>query len=114
MTYLVRLTEGEVSTLLSKRLGWSIESGKLTRTYSFRDFVHAFGFMSSVALVAERMNHHPEWFNVFDTVKVQLTTHDVDGLSINDFALAEQMDVLAFRLIDGVKCDDGFDSDVES
>ena len=77
MTYLVRLTEGEVSTLLSKRLGWSIESGKLTRTYSFRDFVHAFGFMSSVALVAERMNHHPEWFNVFDTVNVLIGSFTV-------------------------------------
>jgi len=74
---------------------WTLEAGKLHRTFQFRDFVGAFGFMSQVALVAERMNHHPEWFNVYRTVRVDLTTHDAGGISELDFALASAMEALA-------------------
>lgn len=74
---------------------WGLEGGKLARTFQFDDFVGAFGFMSQVALVAERMNHHPEWFNVYRTVRVDLTTHDVGGISDSDFELASAMNALA-------------------
>lgn len=74
---------------------WALESGKLQRTFQFQDFVGAFGFMSQVALVAERMNHHPEWFNVYRTVRVDLTTHDAGGISESDFELAAAMEALA-------------------
>jgi 4a-hydroxytetrahydrobiopterin dehydratase len=76
---------------------WEIAADnlKLHKTYQFSDFVEAFGFMSKVALIAERMNHHPEWFNVYRTVVVDLTTHDAGGLSARDFKLASEMDQVA-------------------
>ncbi|WP_108124251.1 4a-hydroxytetrahydrobiopterin dehydratase [Saccharospirillum mangrovi] len=74
---------------------WHIEDGQLTKTYQFADFIHAFGFMSSAALVIEKHNHHPDWRNVYKTVTVQLTTHEVDGLSERDFDLAHELDRLA-------------------
>lgn len=74
---------------------WALVDGKLHREYRFADFVTAFGFMASAALIAERMNHHPEWFNVYSSVKVDLVTHDVSGISIRDFELATAMDQLA-------------------
>jgi len=75
--------------------GWSVEAGKLHREYKFADFVEAFGFMTSVALLAERLNHHPEWFNVWNTVRVDLTTHDAGGITERDFDLATAMEQLA-------------------
>jgi 4a-hydroxytetrahydrobiopterin dehydratase len=63
--------------------------------FRFRDFVAAFGFMTRVALAAERANHHPEWLNVYDRVEITLTTHDAGGLTGLDLALAEQVDALA-------------------
>lgn len=74
---------------------WALEDGKLTKTFKFKNFVETFGFMTSVAIVAEKKGHHPEWFNVYNTVKVQLTTHDVEGLSYKDFDLAKRMESLA-------------------
>ena len=68
------------------------------REYRFADFVTAFAFMAGVALVAERMNHHPEWFNVYGTVRVHLTTHDAGGITRKDLELARAMDALAARL----------------
>lgn len=76
---------------------WGILDGKLHREYRFADFVEAFGFMSQIALHAERLNHHPEWFNVYSTVRVDLTTHDAGGISVKDFELATIMDKLAWR-----------------
>jgi 4a-hydroxytetrahydrobiopterin dehydratase len=77
--------------------GWAAVEGRdaITKTYQFKDFVEAFGFMSRAALVAEKMNHHPEWSNVYRTVEVTLTTHDVGGLSDLDVKLATKMDKLA-------------------
>lgn len=98
MDTLTPLASTEIAVLLAKHKFWSIVDGKLTREVKFPNFVEAFGFMSSVALVAERMNHHPEWFNVFDTVRIQLSTHEVGGLSRNDFMLAECIDSLAYRM----------------
>ncbi len=74
---------------------WSLNEDKLHREFQFRDFVTAFGFMTQVALIAERMNHHPEWFNVYRTVTVDLTTHDAGGISRKDFELASAMDRVA-------------------
>ena len=90
-----KLSDTEIQAGLAARPGWTLVAGKLHREYKFTNFIQAFGFMTSVALVAERMNHHPEWFNVYGTVRVDLTTHDVGGISQLDFKLAEKMDALA-------------------
>jgi 4a-hydroxytetrahydrobiopterin dehydratase len=91
------LDPDEVSRRLASLPGWTVQAGKLHRTFTFDDFVAAFGFMASVALVAERMNHHPEWHNVYSRVVVDLTTHDAGGITDHDFALAAAMDRLAAR-----------------
>lgn len=77
--------------------GWQMVEDKdaITKTYKFGNFVDAFGFMSRAALWAEKWDHHPEWFNVYNRVEVTLTTHDVDGLSTLDVKLARKMDALA-------------------
>ncbi len=72
--------------------GWTRQENALSRTFRFPDFVTAFGFMSEVALVAERLNHHPEWFNVYGTVRVSLTSHDAGGITARDFELARAME----------------------
>ena len=80
-----------------KATGWTEVAGRdaIAKTYRFADFVEAFGFMTRAALVAEKMNHHPEWSNVYRTVEVTLTTHDAGGLSALDLRLAQAMDRLA-------------------
>jgi len=77
--------------------GWTAEDGRdaIRKTYQFRNFVEAFGFMAKVALVAEKMNHHPEWSNVYRKVDVVLTTHDAGGLTDLDVTLAQRMEELA-------------------
>ena len=89
------LGEAEQQQRLGDVPGWTIDDGGLARTFTFSDFVAAFGFMASAALVAEKMNHHPEWSNVYNRVTVRLTTHEVDGLSTLDFELAAKMSSLA-------------------
>jgi 4a-hydroxytetrahydrobiopterin dehydratase len=76
---------------------WRMVDGRdaITRTFTFKDFNAAFGFMTRAALVAERMNHHPEWFNVWSRVEVTLATHDAGGLTERDLKLAEAMDSVA-------------------
>lgn len=76
---------------------WShdAERDAICKTFKFKNFVRAWGWMSSVAIEAEKMNHHPEWSNVYGTVEVVLTTHDADGLTQNDLDLARKMDALA-------------------
>ncbi len=75
--------------------GWRMEPARdaIVKTFVFRDFVEAFGFMTKAALVAERMDHHPEWSNVYNVVDVTLTTHDAPGLSILDVTLAKRLDL---------------------
>jgi 4a-hydroxytetrahydrobiopterin dehydratase len=90
-----KLTNKQVVSRLERIPGWKVVRGKLQRTFKFPDFVTAFGFMAKVALVAEKMNHHPEWFNVYGTVRVDLTTHDAGGISAADFSLALRMNELA-------------------
>ncbi len=91
-----KLDDTEISDALGRLPdGWTIEDGKLSRAWTFADFVTAFGFMTQVALVAEAMGHHPEWFNVYNRVNVALVTHDAGGLSESDFQLAARMEALA-------------------
>jgi len=67
---------------------WEVKNGKLCKAFVFTDFASAFGFMSSVAIYAEKQNHHPEWFNVYNRVSIALTTHEAGGISQRDFDLA--------------------------
>ncbi len=90
-----KLSNSEISERLGGLTGWTENHQKLHRQIEFADFAEAFGFMASVALVAERMNHHPEWSNVWNRVSIDLSTHDVDGISELDFALAEAINKLA-------------------
>ncbi len=86
---------------IAKLEGWSEVDGArdaIQKTYKFADFKTAFGFMSSCALKAEQMDHHPEWFNVYNRVEVTLTTHDADGVTELDVELASFMDTLAAKL----------------
>ena len=89
-----RLTDEEVRSRLDGLPGWQVVRGKLHRELRFDDFVAAFSFMTSLALVAERMDHHPEWSNVYNRVVIDLTTHDAGGLSAKDFDLAAAADRL--------------------
>jgi 4a-hydroxytetrahydrobiopterin dehydratase len=84
-------------TALARLAGWSEVKDRdaISKTFAFRDFNEAFGFMTRAALVAEKLDHHPEWFNVYKTVTVTLSTHDAGGLTELDVKLAETMDRLA-------------------
>jgi 4a-hydroxytetrahydrobiopterin dehydratase len=93
----VKLTPDELQTELAKLPDWKLEGGKLHREFVFADFITAFGFMASAALVAQTMDHHPEWFNVWNKVRVDLTTHDAGGITSLDVKLAQTMDELARR-----------------
>ena len=91
--------ENELATLnKEKRASWEYVNEKLHKEFEFTDFVEAFGFMSQVALIAEKNNHHPEWFNVYKTVTVDLSSHEVSGVSQGDFDLAMAMDAVADRV----------------
>ena len=83
-----KLSEAEVQENLARVKGWSLVNGKLHRAFECKDFVSAFGNMTRVALMAEAMNHHPEWFNVWNKVIIDLNTHSVKGISTLDFELA--------------------------
>lgn len=91
-----RLTDGlreeSLATLPDWR--WDAERDAITRRFEFRDFSQAFGFMSRVALLAEKADHHPEWSNVWNKVDILLTTHDADGLSTRDIQMAQAIDAL--------------------
>ena len=88
MSPLSPLGESEVARRLNEIPGWTVRNHKLHREFEFSDFVQAFAFMSAVALVAERLNHHPEWHNVYGQVRMDLQTHDVSGITELDFKLA--------------------------
>ena len=89
------LSEAALETELQQLEGWSVEDGKLHKEYVFEDFVHAFRFMSAAALLAERKGHHPEWFNVYNRVRVDLATHDAGGITRFDAELAREFDQVA-------------------
>jgi 4a-hydroxytetrahydrobiopterin dehydratase len=94
-----KLTADARKSALAKLPGWSEVQGRdaIAKKFVFKDFNEAFGFMARAALVAEKMDHHPEWFNVYKTVEVTLSTHDAGGLTELDVKLAEAMNGLAGR-----------------
>lgn len=92
-----RLNHNELQSALRGLPGWSLQADKLHRQFQFADFIEAFGFMSRLALVAEKMGHHPEWFNVYNRVTIDLTTHDAGGITALDIQLAQQANLLAGR-----------------
>lgn len=93
----LRLSPATVADRLQDLEGWRLaaDGAAIIRAFQFRDFVEAFGFMTRVALLAERADHHPEWSNVYNRVEIRLTTHDADGLSERDLALAAQVNRLS-------------------
>jgi 4a-hydroxytetrahydrobiopterin dehydratase len=97
MGAMAKLEGGERKQALTEIPQWSEVEGRdaITRKFTFADFNEAFGFMSRAALAAEKMDHHPEWFNVYRTVEITLSTHDAAGLTDKDITLAKEMDRIA-------------------
>jgi 4a-hydroxytetrahydrobiopterin dehydratase len=93
----IRLSDAEVRSRSAAFPDWTVENDALHRTFTFADFVEAFTFMTAVALLAERMGHHPDWSNVYRMVRIRLSTHDVGGISEKDFAMAEEISKLYRR-----------------
>ena len=89
------LTAEEIEAALTGIPAWKLAGGKLARTFVYSNFVEAFGFMTRVALLAERADHHPDWSNSYKTVEVSLMTHQVGGLTTKDTSLAKQIDAVA-------------------
>jgi 4a-hydroxytetrahydrobiopterin dehydratase len=86
--------ESEIRKWISSLPHWTLKNAKLHREFKFKDFIEAFSFMTEVAKVAEELNHHPDWTNVYNTVTVFLQTHDAGGITEKDFELARKMDEL--------------------
>lgn len=97
-----KLDRAAIDENLAELNGWALAADglSLSKTFKFRNFVEAFGFMTEAALAAEKFNHHPEWFNVYSHVEVKLTTHDVGGLTDHDVKLAKAMEKAAARRLD--------------
>lgn len=93
-----RLADDEVATALRALPGWTVAEGKLHREYIFRDFIEAVGFLTSAALVAHEMDHHPEWSNVYHRVRIDLVTHDSGGITATDVKMATRFEELAARV----------------
>ncbi|MCV0373348.1 MAG: 4a-hydroxytetrahydrobiopterin dehydratase [Nitrosarchaeum sp.] len=91
---MMRLSPDALQAELKSLDGWSIKNEKLHKEFEFRDFNQAFGFMSRAAMHCEKMNHHPEWFNVYNKLTVDLTTHDAGGITQNDINLAKILNSL--------------------
>jgi 4a-hydroxytetrahydrobiopterin dehydratase len=94
MSAMKPLSTDELNQALKELDGWSLKEGKLHRQFQFKSFVEAFGFMSSLALVSESLGHHPEWFNVYNRVTIDLTTHDAGGISQKDIDWAKKANAL--------------------
>jgi 4a-hydroxytetrahydrobiopterin dehydratase len=92
-----KLADAEVTQRLTALPGWAVKAGKLHRELTFPDFTQAFAFMTDVAREADALDHHPEWFNVYNRVVIDLTTHDAGGLTTLDFELARRAEELAGR-----------------
>jgi 4a-hydroxytetrahydrobiopterin dehydratase len=89
-----KLTPAELASAIAQLAGWTVIDEKLHKDFQFADFVTAFGFMTRVAIIAEKMDHHPELFNVYNRVRIDLTTHDAGGISAKDIELAQKIDAL--------------------
>jgi len=86
------MSKEEIKKNLKKLRGWNLSNNKLIKEFSFKDFSQAFSFMTRVAIEAEKLNHHPEWFNVYNKVRIELTTHDLKGITNLDFELAKRIE----------------------
>ena len=95
MVAVKKLADAEIQQRLELVNGWTVQDGKLHKEFQFDTFVTAFGFMTQLALIAESMNHHPEWFNVYNRVTIDLMTHDAGGISELDFEWASRADALS-------------------
>ena len=91
---MMRLSSEQLASELENLQGWSIKDEKLHREFQFSDFNEAFGFMTKAAAECEKMNHHPEWFNVYNRLVIDLTTHDAGGITQNDVNLAKILNSL--------------------
>ena len=94
MKIMIRLSDEQIKAELVGLSGWSVVNGKLHKDFVFDDFVDAFGFMCKSAIHIEKMNHHPEWFNVYNKISVDLITHDAGGITQNDIILARTLNSL--------------------
>jgi 4a-hydroxytetrahydrobiopterin dehydratase len=92
---MMKLSSEQISEELKNLPGWSVKDEKLHKDFEFGDFNEAFGFMTRAAMHIEKMNHHPEWFNVYNKLTVDLTTHDAGGITENDINLAKILNSLA-------------------
>ena len=91
---MMRLSESDIDEELKKLSGWDVKDGKLHKEFQFDNFNQAFGFMTRAAMEIEKMNHHPEWFNVYNKITVDLTTHEAGGITNNDVNLAKILNSL--------------------
>ena len=91
---LTKLSDDQIKEKLEELQGWQLVNGKLHKEFQFKDFNQAFGFMTRAAIHAEKMDHHPEWFNVYNKLKVDLMTHDAGGITENDVKLAKILNSL--------------------
>ena len=87
-----KLSGNELDEMVKSLSGWELKDGKLQKSFKFSNFIEAFGFMTRIALEAEKINHHPEWSNVYNTVIVKLSTHDAGGITDYDIKLASIID----------------------
>lgn len=87
-----KLSENELDETIREMNGWNLKDGKLQKSFKFSNFIEAFGFMTRIALEAEKINHHPEWSNVYNSVSIKLSTHDVGGITDYDIKLAKIID----------------------
>ncbi|MGA2433756.1 MAG: 4a-hydroxytetrahydrobiopterin dehydratase [Bryobacteraceae bacterium] len=93
-----RISSEELHSALAGLPGWELAGEKLHREYRFPDFIHAFGFMATAAVMIEALGHHPEWSNVYNRVTVDLTTHDAGGITAKDLELARKLEAIAGKL----------------
>jgi 4a-hydroxytetrahydrobiopterin dehydratase len=94
-----KMTAQQIETSLNDLSGWELKDDKLHRQLKFKNFVQAFGFMTQAAIVVEQMNHHPEWSNVYNRVTIDLTTHEVGGISQRDVELAQKINELLANIV---------------
>ncbi len=87
-----KLNDNEITERLSNLNGWEFKNGSIAKAYQFRDFKEAFSIMTRIAFECEALNHHPNWENVYNSLTIRLNTHDVNGITENDFDLAKTID----------------------
>tara|TARA_B100000214_G_scaffold203847_1_gene147792 strand:+ start:64 stop:354 length:291 start_codon:yes stop_codon:yes gene_type:complete len=88
------INQTQLDNFVLQNPSWNVENKTIKKEFKFENFIEAFGFMSKVALLSEKMNHHPTWQNTYNKVKIELTTHDKGGITTNDTKLAESIDKL--------------------